>query len=227
MTPAPLDRDIRAVFFDLDGTFADTAPDLCHALNLMRESRSLPPVPLAVTRPVTSLGARGMLSAGFGLTPADADYAAMREEFLHLYETHLCRESRLFPGVHALVDGLESRGIAWGIVTNKAERYARPLIATLARGKQCACIIGGDTTGHLKPHPAPLLAASAASGIAPRDCVYVGDDARDVEAGRAAGMYTVAVRYGYLNGGAPDRWGADAVVDDPEELLRLLNPART
>lgn len=213
----------QAVFFDLDGTFADTAPDLAHALNLMREARHLPAVPLAATRPVTSSGARGMLSVGFGLTPGHRDYDAMREEFLRLYEANLCRESRLFPGMSHLITGLQTRGIGWGIVTNKAERYAKPLIGMLAPQLQCLCVIGGDTTGHLKPHPAPLLAASAAAGIPPQVCMYVGDDARDIEAGRAAGMTTVAVRYGYLNGSAPDSWGADAVIDHPQDLLRFLD----
>jgi N-acetyl-D-muramate 6-phosphate phosphatase len=212
----------RAVLFDLDGTFADTAPDLARALNRMREARSLPPVPLTATRPVTSLGARGLLGAGFGITPGDASYAAMREEFLRLYEKDLCRESVLFPGMTALLAGLESRGIAWGIVTNKPERYARPLVAALAGRLRCGCVIGGDTTAHPKPHPAPLLAGCAAVGVVPGSCLYVGDDERDVQAGRAAGMGTVAVRYGYLNGGAPDCWGADAVIDRPEDLLRLL-----
>lgn len=217
----------QAVLFDLDGTFADTAPDLAYALNLMRKARALSPVPLAATRPVTSSGARGLLSAGFGMTPSDADYPAMREEFLRLYEANLCRESRLFPGMAELIEQLESRGVAWGIVTNKGERYAKPLIAALAPAMKCCCVIGGDTTPHLKPHPAPLLAASCALGIAPGACMYVGDDARDIQAGRAAGMATVAVRYGYLNGGAPDNWGADAVIDRPQDLLSLLETSRT
>ncbi len=213
---------IRAVLFDLDGTFADTAPDLAYALNLMLAARSLPAVALASTRPVTSLGARGMLKVGFGLTPADAQYAALREEFLSLYEQNLCRESRLFPGMAELLDEFQSRSLAWGIVTNKAERYARPLIAALDGAASCRCLIGGDTTGHLKPHPAPLLAGSSALGFEPGECMYVGDDERDVKAGRAAGMTTVAVRYGYLNGGAPDRWDAHAVIDRPQDLLRLI-----
>ncbi|MGE5522397.1 MAG: HAD family hydrolase [Rhodospirillaceae bacterium] len=217
----------QAVFFDLDGTFADTAPDLAYALNRMRDARALPHVPLSATRPVTSLGARGMLHVGFGLTPADAEYPAMREEFLRLYETNLCRESRLFPGMTELIAALVSRGVAWGIVTNKAERYARPLIAMLAPESCCRCVIGGDTTPHLKPHPAPLLAASAAVGLPPESCLYVGDDERDIQAGRNAGMRTVAVRYGYLNGGAPDTWGADAVIDRPGDLLGLLTSGGT
>jgi phosphoglycolate phosphatase len=210
----------RAVLFDLDGTFADTAPDLARAVNAMRAARGLPPVAAEATRPVTSSGARGMLSVAFSMTPAHPDYAAMRAEFLDLYARDLCIETRVFPGIQELVDGLERRGLQWGIVTNKAERFAVPLIELLRYQTRCACLVGGDTTPHLKPHPAPLHAAAERLGVAPETCVYVGDDRRDIDAGRAAGMRTIAVRYGYLNGGVPETWGADAVVDCPEDVLR-------
>ncbi len=213
---------IKAVLFDLDGTFADTAPDLCYAVNLMRKARNLPPVPEEKTRPVTSSGARGLLGAGFGITPAHADFPAMREEFLNLYEANLCRETRLFDGMAALVDKLEARAITWGIVTNKAERFTLPLMRLLGYGTRAACIIGGDTTGKMKPHPEPLYAAAKAIGIAPGHCLYVGDDERDIQAGLAAGMKTVAVRYGYLNGSNPDAWGAHAVVESPLAVLNCL-----
>ena len=213
---------IKAVLFDLDGTFADTAPDLGYAVNLMREARNLPPVPEEKTRPVTSSGARGLLGAGFGITPAHADFPAMREEFLNLYEANLCRETRLFDGMAALVDKLEARAITWGIVTNKAERFTLPLMRLLGYGTRAACIIGGDTTGKMKPHPEPLYAAAKAIGIAPGHCLYVGDDERDIQAGLAAGMKTVAVRYGYLNGSNPDAWGAHAVVESPLAVLNCL-----
>ncbi|HZN27514.1 MAG TPA: phosphoglycolate phosphatase [Burkholderiales bacterium] len=210
---------IKAVLFDLDGTFADTAPDLARALNAMRAARNLPPVAVEATRPVTSTGARGLLRVGFGLTPEHPQYAGMREEFLEVYASELCVETRLFPGMSQLLDGIERRGMKWGIVTNKVERLARPLIELLQLGTRCGCVIGGDTAAVTKPHPAPLLAASRVLGIEPHACVYVGDDRRDVEAGRAAGMKTIAVRYGYLNGGDPDTWDADAVVDTPEAVL--------
>ncbi len=213
---------IKAVLFDLDGTFADTAPDLCYALNLMRAARELAPVALEVTRPVTSMGARGLLNAGFGIQPDHPDYQAMRDEFLDLYEQNLCHETGLFPGTLELLDALESRGLKWGIVTNKAERFALPLLDLLCPGGRAACVIGGDTTGKLKPHPEPLLAASRSIEVGPSACVYVGDDRRDIDAGRAAGMMTVAVAYGYLNGGAPEDWGADAVIGHPQELLQHL-----
>jgi len=212
----------RAVLFDLDGTFADTAPDLGYAINAMRAARGLPPVPLADTRKVTSLGARGLLGVGFGMGPDHADYTAMREEFLSIYENNLCRDTVLFPGMARLIDALEQKDIVWGIVTNKAERFAKPLIEQLGYAARTACIIGGDTTGHLKPHPAPLLAACKIIRIEPSACHYVGDDRRDIEAGRAAGMRTVAVRFGYLNGSNPDEWGADTVVSTPEEIEKLI-----
>lgn len=213
---------IQAVLFDLDGTFADTAPDLAYAVNRMRGARGLSPLPLEATRPVTSLGARGMLAAGFGIVPADPDYAAMRAEFLQLYGQNLCRDTRLFHGIAALIDALEARGLRWGIVTNKAEGLAKPLLDLLNVGHRAACVIGGDTTGKLKPHPAPLLAASDALALAPAACLYVGDDRRDIEAGRAAGMKTIAVTYGYLNGSAPREWGADGVIDHPGEIIKLI-----
>jgi phosphoglycolate phosphatase len=213
---------INTVLFDLDGTFADTAPDLSHALNTMRGVRGLAPVPLAATRPVTSLGARGLLGVGFDLAPIHPDYAALREEFLDLYGKNLCRETRLFPGIAEALAAIEARGLRWGIVTNKAERYARPLIALLGYGLRAACIVGGDTTGSTKPDPAPLLYACATLGTPPAACVYVGDDERDVVAGRAAGMKTVAVEYGYLNGSAPVTWGADALIRHPRELLDCI-----
>lgn len=213
---------IRAVLFDLDGTFADTAPDLAYAINRMREVRNLSPLPAAATRPVTSLGARGLLGAGFGIGPDHPDYPEMRDEFLNLYEQNLCRHTRLFPGISELLDAIEARRLRWGIVTNKAERFAKPLLDLLSVGHRAACVIGGDTTGKLKPHPEPLLAASRAIGIDAVSCVYAGDDRRDIEAGRAAGMMTVAVQYGYLNGSAPETWGADAVIGQPQDLLRCL-----
>lgn len=217
---------MRAVLFDLDGTFADTAPDLGRAVNIMRAARGLDPVALTETRRVTSLGARGLLSVGFGMGPDHADYAAMREEFLQIYENNLCCDTRLFPGIAELVDRLETDGLRWGIVTNKAERFALPLMRQLGYGTRAACIIGGDTTGHMKPHPAPLLAAAKIIELPPSSCLYIGDDERDIVAGKAAGMQTIAVRFGYLNGSNPDNWGATAVVDTPAEILQRIHQDR-
>ena len=217
---------MRAVLFDLDGTFADTAPDLGRAVNIMRAARGLDPVALAETRSVTSMGARGLLGVGFGMNPEHVDYAAMREEFLQIYENNLCCDTRLFPGIAELVDRLESDGLRWGIVTNKAERFALPLMRQLGYATRAACIIGGDTTGHMKPHPAPLLAAAGILELPPATCIYVGDDERDIAAGKAAGMPTIAVRFGYLNGSNPDDWGATAVVDTPAEILQHIHQDR-
>jgi len=213
---------IRAVLFDLDGTLADTAPDLAYALNHMREARGLPALPLSLTRPVTSLGARGMLNVGFNMTPEHADYQAMREEFLDLYARDLCRETRLFPGMAELLDELERRDFLWGVVTNKAERFTHPLLKLLGVHHRAACIVGGDTTGRIKPDPAPLVAAAERMNLPPAACVYLGDDRRDVEAARAAGMKPVVARFGYLNGNDPEAWRADAMIDEPIELLRHL-----
>lgn len=214
---------IRAVLFDLDGTLADTAPDLANALNRVRAARGLPPLPLAVTRPVTSHGAPGLLGVGFGLGPGDPGYDALREEFLQVYAANLCRETRLFPGISSLLDALEARRLAWGIVTNKQERFALPLLDRLGVRDRAGCVIGGDTTGRTKPDPEPLLAGARALDVAAGGCLYVGDDERDVVAAHAAGMKAVVARWGYLNGRDPDRWNADWLINEPQQILRLID----
>jgi N-acetyl-D-muramate 6-phosphate phosphatase len=212
----------RAVLFDFDGTFADTAPDLAAAVNAMRTSRGLQPLAAAVVRPYASMGARGLLRVGFDMTPEHREYIAMRDEFLDLYGQALCVHTRLFPGMAALLARLVARGIAWGIVTNKSSRFTARLVAEL--GVSPACVICGDSTPHLKPHPAPLLAAAAQLDLEPADCVYVGDDLRDIQAARAAGMRCVAVQYGYhgTDNPGPATWNADAVISHPAELLEHL-----
>lgn len=213
---------IKAVLFDLDGTLADTAPDLAYAINCMRESRQMPPLPLSETRPVTSLGARGMLNVAFGIDPEDAGYGALRGEFLQLYEKNICRETRLFPGADRLLQSLEARGMRWGVVTNKAERLARVLLEMLDLTSRVSCIIGGDTAARPKPHPEPLLAACRTISVEAARCIYVGDDRRDVEAGQSAGMKVVAAKWGYCNGGKPESWNADWIMERPTDVLRLL-----
>jgi phosphoglycolate phosphatase len=213
---------IQAVLFDLDGTLADTAPDLTYALNQVRGARGLPPLPLAATRPYASLGARGLVGAGFNVHPGDPGYDALRDEFLAHYAGNLCRETRLFAGIPELLDRLQARALPWGVVTNKAERFTHPLLELLGVRSRSACVIGGDTTGKIKPHPEPLLAASRGLGIAPGVCIYLGDDQRDVDAGRAAGMKTAIAMWGYLNGQAPETWNADFTIEQPLDLLRLL-----
>ena len=213
---------IKAVLFDLDGTLADTAPDLGYVMNRMRAARGLPALPFAAMRPYTSLGARGLLGVGLDVTPGHPEYTALRDEFLDIYAANLCRETRLFPGMAELLAELERRAVPWGVVTNKAERLTYPLLELLALRSRAACIIGGDTTGRIKPDPAPLLAASDRIGIAPQHCIYLGDDRRDMEAGRAAGMTVVVAKFGYLNGNDPETWAADGMIDKPLELLQYL-----
>ncbi len=213
---------IKAVLFDLDGTFADTAPDLAYALNRVRGTRGLAPLPPEATRPVASNGARGLLGAGFGIGPGDPGYDALREEFLAVYAENLCRETRLFPGIRELLDALHARVLPWGIVTNKQERFMLPLLRQLGVLDRAACAVGGDTTVRNKPDPEPLLFASRRIGIVPADGVYIGDDRRDVEAAHAAGMKAVVARWGYLNGQEPDQWNADWLIKNPQELLRII-----
>jgi len=213
----------RGVLFDLDGTLADTAPDLGFALNQQRLARGMPELPIEAVRSQASSGARGLLKIGFNIEPGQSGYDAMRDEFLDIYERNLSRNTRLFPGVSALLEQVEQRGLRWGIVTNKAERFTFPLLRALTLMDRAACVICGDTTPNPKPHPAPLLAAAEKLGIPARQCIYVGDDERDVQAGHAAGMPVVVARYGYLgNGTPPQLWGADGFIDAPEDLLIVL-----
>ncbi|HTS51751.1 MAG TPA: HAD-IA family hydrolase [Burkholderiales bacterium] len=213
----------RAVLFDLDGTLADTAPDLGYVLNLQLRAHGCAELPVDALRPYVSHGARGMLRAGFGLEAGDAGYPALRDEFLDLYERNLFRETRLFPGMAELLDGLERRAIAWGVVTNKLERFTAPLIQALGLADRAGCVISGDTTPRAKPHPDPLFEASRRLGVKPSECSYVGDDERDVQASHAAGMTPVVALYGYLgNGKPPHEWGAGAYIEHPLQLLNLL-----
>ncbi|TSE26924.1 Phosphoglycolate phosphatase [Tepidimonas thermarum] len=216
----------QAVLFDLDGTLLDTAPDLGHAANLMRERRGLPPLDEAYYRPRASSGARGMIEAAFGLTPQHPDYEAFRLEYLDTYGAVLTRRTQPFDGVADVIAALERAGLPWGVVTNKVERFALPLTAAIPLFTHAATVVGGDTTPHAKPHPAPLLEAARRLDVVPDACLYVGDDERDIVAGRAAGMGTVAARYGYLGVDADvEAWAADAVIDAPPELLNFLGLA--
>lgn len=214
---------VSAVLFDLDGTLADSAGDLALALNQIRTSRGLAPIPPAELRPYASSGARGLLHRGMGVTPDHPEYASLRELFLANYSGCLSQTTALFEGMGDALDVIEARGMRWGIVTNKFERFAVPVVAALGLARRAAVVVGGDTTPHAKPHPAPLLHAAGAMKVAAADCVYVGDDLRDIEAGTAAGMATLVAGYGYMGvGGDPRRWPATGWIDRPRDLIDWL-----
>ena len=214
---------VRAVLFDLDGTLIDSAPDLAGAGNDMRAARGLPVLPLSHFRPMVGSGARGMVGRALQVQPGDADFEALRDEFLQRYETRMTRETRLFDAMQPVLDTLRREALPWGIVTNKATRFSEPLVRALGLIDEAATLVCGDTTPHAKPHPAPLLEAARRIGVDAGHCVYVGDDLRDVQAGHAAGMLTVAAAWGYLGEGEHiDEWGAHHVIESPGELLKLL-----
>jgi phosphoglycolate phosphatase len=213
----------RAVLFDLDGTLIDSAPDLGAAADKMRLDRGLASLPLEKYRPMAGAGARGMLAVAFGMTPEHPDFDAMREEFFVNYENCMTERTYAFEGVPDLIAQLRERGLPWGVVTNKSMRFTRPLTQGMSLFSSAAVVVGGDSTPHAKPHPAPLLEAARQLALQPAQCIYVGDDERDVIAGRAAEMGTVAATYGYLGNNADTLlWGADAHIHIPLELLSLL-----
>ena len=219
-------RHIEAVLFDLDGTLIDSAPDLGAAADKMRTDRGLPSLPLAHYRPMAGAGARGMIGVGFGIAPGHADFDALKEEFFKNYEACMTQRTYAFDGVADLIAQINKAGLKWGVVTNKSERFALPLTRAMPLFESAQTIIGGDTTPHAKPHPAPLLEAARQIGVAPEKCLYVGDDERDIIAGRAAAMPTVAAAYGYLGAVADTaHWKADATIAAPAALLSLLQLA--
>lgn len=219
-------HDIRAVLFDLDGTLIDSAPDLGAAADKMRTDRGLPSLPLARYRSMAGAGARGMLGEAFGMTPDHPEFATWREEFFVNYESQMTQRTTIFDGVPELVGQILQRNLVWGVVTNKAARFTEPLTRAMPLFATAGVVISGDTTPHAKPHPAPLLEAAARLQLRPEQCIYVGDDERDIVAGLAAGMGTVAAMYGYLGVKADSReWGAHAAIKFPFELLQLLASA--
>jgi len=208
------------VLFDFDGTLADTAADLSRALNRVRADRGEAPLPLDALRAHASSGARGLLGAGMGILPEHPEFKPLRESFLKHYAADICVETRLFPGMEALLSAIEQRGLRWGIVTNKSTNLTKLVVRALGLEARAACVVCGDTTPHLKPHPASLLHATQALGLAPAQCVYLGDDQRDITAARAAGMPSIAVKWGY--GMDLHTWEADAVMERPEDLINRL-----
>ena len=212
------------VLFDLDGTLADTGPDLGAAVNRQRRERGLAELPIQGLSRLASSGARGLLKAGFGMLPEHPEYEHYKAEFLNYYEAALCVHTVLFDGIETLLKKLAGRGSSWGIVTNKAMRFTVPLVREIGVRTPvfatASCVVGGDTAARAKPFPDPLQHALRKIGKAAHECIYVGDDVRDIQAAHAAGMKAVAVRWGYLGDGAPpEEWGADWVIDRPSQIL--------
>jgi phosphoglycolate phosphatase len=217
---------VDAVLFDLDGTLIDSAPDLAGAGNDMRIARGLQPLPLAHFRPMVGAGARGMVGRALDVAPDHAEFIALRDEFLQRYELRMTRETTIFDDVIPVLAALQANRVPWGIVTNKARRFGEPLVRALGLDTTAAALVCGDTTAHAKPHPAPLLEAARRMAVAPGRCMYVGDDLRDVQAGRAAGMMTVVAGWGYLGLDEPiETWAADHLLQTPAQLLMLLQMA--
>ena len=217
-------ENVQAVLFDLDGTLIDSAPDLGAAVDKMRVARGMSSLPLSHYRPMAGAGARGMIGLAFGWTPDHPDYEQLKEEFFVNYTSCMTERTLAFDGVPQLIQELVNLKMPWGVVTNKSKRFAEPLTQAMPLFSSAAVLISGDTTPHAKPHPAPLLEAAKRLGIDPRACVYVGDDERDIVAGHAAQMKTVAATYGYLGTQSDVKsWKAHAQIDSPAQLLKLLN----
>ena len=215
---------IESVLFDLDGTFADTAPDLGAALNHVLELHNRPPLPLSISRLQASHGSAGLLKLGFNIEANAPEFILLRDQLLAHYSAHICTHTKLFPGMEELINTLENRGLPWGIVTNKPHRFTLPLMQTLGYAERPACLISGDTCAHAKPHPEPLLHAAKIIGVAPDKCLYLGDDKRDIDAGRAAGMKSLIALFGYIDPKVDlSTWQADGAIAAPLELLKHLN----
>ncbi len=214
---------IRTILFDLDGTLLDTAPDLAYALNQLREEQSLTSLPYEQIRPVVSHGGRALIKLGFNLTETDEGYMALRTRLLDIYKDNIARKSCLFPGMQAVLEYIESHQMRWGIVTNKPAWLTEPLLKELKLMDRSACVVSGDTTNNSKPHPEPMLHACQLTNSQVAECLYVGDAERDIEAGKAAGMPTLAALYGYIQDGDDiQRWGADAIIAKPEDIISWL-----
>jgi 2-phosphoglycolate phosphatase len=216
----------EAVFFDLDGTLADTAPDLGGALNRVRAEEGLSAVPLAQLRPVVSQGVRGLLRVGFALQPEDAAYAELQTRVLAHYAVDICRDTTLFPGIAELLTLLEENDLPWGVITNKRSVYTDPLVDALQLSQRAVTVVSGDTAGKPKPAPEPMWHACQHAGVDPQKCWYVGDDLRDIQAAHAVNMRAIAAVWGYLGDGLPpEQWQADALAQQPGDIARIIGIA--
>ena len=213
----------EAVLFDLDGTLVDTAADLALALNLLLVEIGHPRVELEFIRPYVSGGANEIIRAGIGASEDGDLVASLRPRYLELYLENICQESRLFPGMSEVLSRLEYQALKWGVVTNKPAAYTGPLMDAMNLSARCCSIVSADTTAHKKPHPEPLLYACRQCGITPRNSLYIGDDKRDIQAGKAAGMQTAAALWGYIQqNDRVESWQADAIISQPKDILTLL-----
>ena len=216
---------VSTIFFDLDGTLVDTAPDLGHALNLQLIRHGKQPLADAAIRPFASHGSRGLVGLGFGITPKDDNFIKMRDEYLSLYESVFTRSPVLLPGIAELLHAIEAKGLKWGVVTNKPRRFTMPLIESMGMNlsKRAACIVSGDDAPQPKPSPATLLMACEQVSVKPENCIYVGDAERDIQAGKAASMKTVVALFGYIDvTDNPHEWGADMMIEIPSQLEKLF-----
>lgn len=214
-----VDGGMKAVLFDLDGTLIDSASGLGFAADLMRTKRGVPSLPLACYRPMAGAGARGMIAVALGKTPASPDFEDLKEEFFVTYEACMLSHCELFAGVADLINGLTRRGLAWGIVTNKSKRFTAPIVKSIPLFATARAVVSGDTTAFAKPHPEPLLEAARQLELAAQGCIYVGDDKRDIDAAKAAGMASYAAAWGYIGEHALDTWQADVCLNSPIDLL--------
>lgn len=214
---------INTVLFDLDGTLVDTAPDLGYALNLLLERHGKPRLSDATIRPFASHGSRGLIGLGFGLTPEDTNFLALRDEYLELYDQVFTRSPRLFDGMSEVLKAIEKQKLNWGIVTNKPRRFTQPLVSSMGLNQRAICVISGDDAINPKPSPETLLLACSKAQVKPENCIYIGDAARDIEAGKAAGMKTAVALFGYIaKTDKPQEWGADNLIVTPQEILSLI-----
>jgi N-acetyl-D-muramate 6-phosphate phosphatase len=214
---------VKAVLFDLDGTLIDSAPDLAAAADKMRIDRGMPSIPYEQYRSMAGAGARGMLGVAFDMAPEHPNFVAWREEFFYNYEMCLTQRTKAFAGVEEMLCSLKLRGLPWGIVTNKSARFTDALVRQMPVLKDAATVISGDTTAHAKPHPEPMYEASRRINVLPQHCVYVGDDKRDIEAGQAAGMLSLAATWGYMGSHDVNTWNADAALKEPDCVLEWLD----
>jgi N-acetyl-D-muramate 6-phosphate phosphatase len=215
---------ITTVLFDLDGTLVDTAPDLGYALNIQLKRHGKPTLSDATIRPFASHGSKGLLGLGFGITPEDADFTEKRIEYLDIYDEVFTRSPKLLDGIAELLQAIETKGLKWGIVTNKPRRFTNRLIESMGLHLRPACIVSGDDAPQPKPSPATLLLACSQIEVKPEHCIYLGDAERDVQAANAAGMKAVVALFGYIDKtDKPHEWGADALIKAPKDLISFLN----